>query len=48
LVRLPFRRPAPRMEHLWSRADANGGDPPQVLGPLRRLKQAESVADDCR
>jgi hypothetical protein len=41
----PHRRP--RMEHLWSRAVATGGDPWQMQTPEQRRKQAETVAVDC-
>ena len=34
----------PNMEHLWSRAGANGGDPAQVRQRPKRPRQAESVA----
>lgn len=34
------------MEHLWRRADANGGTPPQMRRLRKRLGQAKSVAVD--
>ena len=36
------------VEHLWSRADATGGDQAQVGRTRKRLRQAESVALVCR
>ena len=36
------------MEHLWSRADATEGNRARIGPPRKRLKQAESVAADCR
>jgi hypothetical protein len=36
------------MEHLWSRAGANGGDPAQVRQRPKRARQAESVASGRR
>ncbi len=36
------------MEHLWSRAGANGGDPAQVRQRPKRPRQAESVASGRR
>ena len=36
------------MEHLWSRADASGGDRARIGPPRKWLKQAESVALVCR
>jgi hypothetical protein len=35
---------AARMEHLWSRAGAIGGNRARVSGHEKRLRQAESVA----
>ena len=36
------------MEHLWSRADANGGNRRQSAEARNRLKQAKTVAVGCR
>lgn len=42
------RIPLDDMEHLWSRAGANGGEPAQSQLGRKRLNQAESVAYGCR
>ena len=43
----PGRDSAPNMEHLWSRAGANGGEPAQIRPARKRLNQADSVAVGC-